>query len=405
LGLACEVLARESAAVHGIVIGGGIGGMALAAALRRVGISSDVHEQAPELREVGAGLGLWSNALIALQRLGAFERVSALGSRLKRVEIRKPDGRVIAVTSMVPVEKSSGLPGSICVHRADLLRELVGLCDERRIHLGSRCVAVTTDSNEAKAEFADGSSVRGDFLIGADGLRSVVRAQLFGDSPPRYAGYTCWRGVARLGPDALPSGTAFETWGRGRRFSVHPCGPGRLFWWATHNEPAAGRDGPGGRKADVQALFSNWHEPIPAVIAATPEILRNDIEDRPPVREWGRGCVTLLGDAAHPTTPNLGQGACQALEDAVVLADQLRRGGSIASALRTYEDRRRRQTSRITIESLRFGRIAQWENPVACTLRDGATRLVPSAASLWILRRHFHPDLPGLPLPRIPQTP
>jgi 2-polyprenyl-6-methoxyphenol hydroxylase-like FAD-dependent oxidoreductase len=146
----------------------------------------------------------------------------------------------------------------------------------------------------------------------------------------------------------------------------------------------------------VEELFSTWHEPIPSVIAATREILRNDIVDRRPIRVWGRGCITLLGDAAHPTTPNLGQGACQALEDAVILADQLRRGHDVEAALRGYENIRRRRTARITNESLRFGRVCQWKNPAACWARNMAIRFIPPAASLWFIERFFHQELPVL---------
>jgi 2-polyprenyl-6-methoxyphenol hydroxylase-like FAD-dependent oxidoreductase len=189
---------------------------------------------------------------------------------------------------------------------------------------------------------------------------------------------------------------AFEAWGPGRRFSIHPCGSGRLFWFATHNELAHGTDGPRGRKADVQELFSLWHEPIPSVIAATSEILRNDIFDRPPVTIWGRGRITLLGDAAHPMTPNLGQGACQALEDAVVLADQLRAKSRVEAALRAYESLRQPRTKRITAESFRLGRITQAENGLAHWLTTTAVRLMPPAAAWWSMERFLHTELPVL---------
>jgi 2-polyprenyl-6-methoxyphenol hydroxylase-like FAD-dependent oxidoreductase len=382
--------------MHGIVIGGGIGGMALAAALQRVGISCEVYEQAEELREVGAGLTLWSNAQMALARLGALEPMMEVGSVVNRLEVRTAAGKVLAVTPLARAARRFGVPGSVCVHRGEILRELMRLSEPGRVHLRARGVGFKESNGCVIARFADGTEARGDFLVGADGLRSQVRAQLFGDTPARYAGYTCWRGVATLDQVALGPDTAFETWGRGRRFSVHHCGSGRLFWWASHNEPFDGVDGPRGRKADVQELFSTWHEPIPSVIAATSEILRNDIVDRPPICVWGRGRVTLLGDAAHPMTPNLGQGACQALEDAVVLADRLRRGPNIDAALRAYEGIRWRRTARITKESLRFGRVCQWQNPIACWLRDTTTRFIPPIAALWFIERFFREELPVL---------
>jgi 2-polyprenyl-6-methoxyphenol hydroxylase-like FAD-dependent oxidoreductase len=242
------------------VIGGGIGGMALAAALGRVGIACEVHEQAKELREVGAGLTLWSNALITLKRLGAAERVLATGSRVARLEIRTPAGlemparqlmmrvarleirtpagHVLSVTPLARAEKRFGVPGSVSTHRADLLRELVRASEPSRVHLRSRCVGIEESTSQVIAQFADGGEARGDFVVGADGLNSVVRSQLFGDASPRYAGYTCWRGVATLERVTLAPDTAFETWGRGRRFSVHHCGQGRLNGFFTRSSPS-----------------------------------------------------------------------------------------------------------------------------------------------------------------------
>ena len=382
--------------MHGVIIGGGIGGLAMAAALSRVGVSYEVHEQADEFREVGAGLTLWWNALIALERLGAAQRVIALGAALERVEVRDPNGAILGVTPLSRIRGRLGFPGSVCVHRADLLREILRLCEPARIHLRSRCTGVGESGDRIIARFADGRESAADFVVGADGLRSVVRAGLFGDTAPRYAGYTCWRGLAPLDRAGLDAGTGFECWGRGRRFAILPCGGGRLFWWATRNGPANGADGPHGRQADVQDCFRAWHDPIPAVIAATGEILRNDILDRPPMAVWGSGRVTVLGDAAHPTTPNLGQGACQALEDAVVLAHYLRGATDVRAALRAYERSRRRRTAAITVASRRSGAICQWENPVACWLRNVAVRMIPASASVAGLERFFKIDLPPL---------
>jgi len=159
-----------------------------------------------------------------------------------------------------------------------------------------------------------------------------------------------------------------------------PVGGGRTYWWATANEPAGEIDPPVGRKADLEQRFAGWWEPVQALLAATPEseILRNDILDREPVDRWGVGRVTLLGDAAHPMTPNLGQGACQAIEDAVALAAALAGSSDIVAALRAYERARQPRTARITRLARRMGQVFQWEHPIACRLRDTALRLTPS---------------------------
>jgi 2-polyprenyl-6-methoxyphenol hydroxylase-like FAD-dependent oxidoreductase len=204
----------------------------------------------------------------------------------------------------------------------------------------------------------------------------------------------------------LPLTTGFEAWGPGARFALYHCGPDHVFWYATRNAAEAKPDPPEGRKAEVRRLFQHWHQPIPEAIEATPEaeILRNDIVDRKPMLGWGRGRMTLLGDAAHPTTPNLGQGACQALEDAVVLADCWRQCGEVEPALRRYEQQRWRRTAAITRASWRLGRICQWESPVACWLRNSLTELMPARSSLRLMERYVCYRLPELPIAAQPEA-
>ena len=187
--------------------------------------------------------------------------------------------------------------------------------------------------------FDDGRETRGDLLVGADGLRSVVRSALFGPERPRYGGYTAWRAVTRFDHARVTPG---ETWGRGRRFGQWGMTGARIYWYATESVPEGEGDPPEGRKQGLLKLFRGWHEPVEDLIEATDEsaILRNDVYDRPALRRWSVGRVTLLGDAAHPMTPDMGQGACQAIEDAVVLADCLTRWSEVAEALRAYESLR-----------------------------------------------------------------
>jgi 2-polyprenyl-6-methoxyphenol hydroxylase-like FAD-dependent oxidoreductase len=184
----------------------------------------------------------------------------------------------------------------------------------------------------------------------------------------------------------VSGGISSETWGRGLRFGMLPIRNRRVFWYATHTCPAGGEDQEGERKARLSQLFGGWREPIEQLIAATDEgaILRNDIFDRRPVRHWGSGRVTLLGDAAHPPTPNLGQGACQALEDALVLSECLTEQREPVVALRAYEECRMRRSAAIIEQSYLFGKIGQWEHPLLCSLRDG---LNPLAFATFLPRR------------------
>ena len=381
-----------------IIIGGGIGGLSAAIALGRVGVETVVYEQADRLREVGAGLTLWANASKALGKLGAASGLLAIGSALARFEVRNWRGDVLAAMPFAMLERKLGTSVNICVHRGEFLDQLARLIEPKSLDCGAQCVGFHEDDAGVTVYFADGRGEWADMLVGADGLHSVVRTRLHGKSRPRYAGYTCWRALTRFEHKALPSGMAFEAWGPGKRFAVHHCGQGRIFWYGTKNTPEGMADAPGGRKAEVLDCFRDWFSPIPELIEATQDdILRNDIVDRKPIKSWGKGRVTLLGDAAHPTTPNLGQGACQAIEDALTLAHCFGRSGNSEASLRVYEDMRIRRTTTITNQSLRVGISGQLQNPLACTLRDALVRLTPSAISLRFMESILHHATPDLP--------
>ena len=381
-----------------LIIGGGIGGVSTAIALQRVGIDAIVFEQAEALREVGSGLTVWANAVKALRKLGVEDAVLSTGSILERFEARDWRGEVLGETPFGELGRKLGAP-NVIIHRAELLRGLTKLVDEHSVHCHARCVGFEQNSRSVTACFADGRKAEGDLLIGADGLHSVIRTKLFGESKPRYAGYTCWRGLAQFVHEEFPTGYSFETWGPGRRFSIHHCGLGRVFWYATKNLPEGMPAAEAGHQAEVLKWFQEWHAPIPVVIKATESsaILRNDIVDRKPVKRWGQNRVTLLGDAAHPTTPNLGQGACQAMEDAVVLASCLRMASDVPAALRSYENMRMARTANITNQSWLIGKICQWENPLACWLRNKLSQTsLAQRSGLQMIEKILSHEVPDL---------
>ena len=374
----------EKHALHVSIIGGGIGGLAAAAALQRQGIQVTVFERNPELREIGAGLTLWANGVQVLRRLGLVDALVTVSAPLTHFECWSWRGKRLGTMRLDTIERKVGAP-NIGIHRADLLRLLAGEVSQESIHVNADCIGFKPEQENVISHFADGQQHQTDLLVGADGLHSVIREQLLGKEPPRYSGYTCWRGVAIFEERHVSPGISSETWGRGRRFGMLPIGNGRVFWYATLNCPPGGQDRAGERKSRLSRLFQGWREPIERLIDATDEeaILRNDIFDRRPVRHWGSGRVTLLGDAAHPPTPNLGQGACQALEDALVLADCLADQREPVSALRAYEARRMKRSAAIIEQSYLFGKIGQWEYPLLCSLRD---RLTPLAFATFLPR-------------------
>lgn len=354
-----------------LVIGGGIGGLATALAARKAGWGVEVFERAPELREVGAGIALWANGLRALDRLGVGDRVRAAARPHAGGAIRNDAGRIL-MTVETPEGGAEWL--GCMIHRADLLSILAESVGVDTVRTGRDLRGVTQRDARVTASFADGSTAHGDILVGADGIHSRVRGAVLGDVAPRYAGYTVWRWVAPFPAERVLPG---ETWGAGARFG-QACLPGdRVYVYATSNAPAGGK-GPLGEMSVLRALFAGWHDPIPALVEATAgaDILRNDCFDIPPQKRWGRGRITLVGDAAHAMTPNLGQGACQALEDAVALGRWLDGAADPEQALRGYEAERRPRAIRFQRQSRSAGALGQWSSPLGIRFRELVARTV-----------------------------
>jgi 2-polyprenyl-6-methoxyphenol hydroxylase-like FAD-dependent oxidoreductase len=354
-----------------VIVGAGIGGLTAALALKREGWDVSVFERAPELREVGAGITLWTNAVKVLRALGVGGAIEAAAAPIRTSELRSWRGKVLVRTDFGALGDKLGAP-TIGVHRADLQAALADAVGRENVQFGMTCVGYTPDDKGASALFAEGDVVRGQILVGADGIKSLVRNQLLGPEPPRYAGYTAWRGVGLIERPEVPVGVTVLAMGRGSQIGMLPIGGGRTYWFATANVPPGGAAGPDGHKAELLKRFADWWPAFPAAVEATPDaaILRNDICDRPPVRKWVAGRVALLGDAAHPTTPNLGQGACQAIESAHVLAQCLKRAETADAGLLAYEQSRFDRTAQITNESWQLGKVFAYENPLKCWLRD-----------------------------------
>lgn len=362
-----------------IIIGGGIGGLALAIACERAGMPYRLVERAPELREVGAGLGLWASAIRALATLGVDTSHFPAAAEIVTAEVCSWRGDVL---SRLDAGRYARLFGarSLVVHRGELLSTLALHVDPDKLRLGASFVDLREEPGCVLAELASGEILRGRLLVGADGLRSAVRARLWGPAPPRYSGETCYRGVARFAPPDLQ--TLREIQGPGQRAAVCVLDERRVYWWATAVAPEGEQDPPLGRRDALLRRFAGWPFAVEQAIDATaPDaILRNDLFDRPPLRRWSAGRVTLLGDAAHPTTPNLGQGACMAIEDAVVLTRSiLAHPGDHARAFAAYEAARQRRSAAIVALSRRFGAVAQWRHPALVRLREALIRATPRA--------------------------
>ena len=365
-----------------VIIGAGIGGLTAAIALRRAGQQVEVFERADELREVGAGIALWRNALRAMETIGLADTIRPFSVPHLNAGLRRWDGKAIVTPSATG--QALGELGLV-IHRATLQAVLADAAGRDTIRLGKTCSGVEQDDAGATAHFTDGTQARGMAVIGADGLHSVVRAVLHGGAAPTYSGYTSWRSVVRFDHARLTTG---ESWGPGTRFGQVPMANGDVYWFAARNA-SPGQRAAGGEKAEMRRVFTGWHAPIEALIECAYEggILRNDIFDRPVLSRWGKGRVTLLGDAAHPMTPNLGQGACQAIEDAVALARAFADTADVARALQSYEKARIQRANRIVTLSRRIGQMAQWENRVAIGVRNGFIKHVGSRLQVQQMRQ------------------
>ena len=351
-----------------LIIGAGIGGLTAAIALRQAGVHVEVFERAAELKEIGAGIGLSANAIRVLKHLGLMQRVVDRGTVIEAAVSYTCRGGVI---SRLPTNLSD-VP-TVCLHRADLQQVLLSALPADCIHLGEQFADFEQASHGVTAHFTSGRIAAGDALIGADGLRSTVRAQLIGDGEPVYRGYQCWRGVCNESSSALLT----ETFGLGVRVGLVPIGRRGTAWWCTADEAERANDEPDGAKAKLQRCVGTWHRPIPSVIGATDPtaIIKTALYDRRPVKKWSKGACTLLGDAAHPTTPNMGQGACMAIEDAVLLTRCLSNYPNPALAFTSYERLRYPRTAKVTNISRYYGMMGQWKHPGAAWLRRTLFRL------------------------------
>ncbi|MBX6751641.1 MAG: FAD-dependent monooxygenase [Micromonosporaceae bacterium] len=350
-----------------IVVGGGISGLAAAIALHGRGWQVRVLERAPRITDVGAGISLWANALRAFDRVGVGERIRSFAVPEMNSGIRSRDGRFIVRVDAEELARRFG--AVVILHRADLLDVLVEAAADLT-QCGVEVLSVSSAQDRAEVRHAGGVEAA-DLVIGADGIHSAVRRAMWPQArPPRYAGYTAWRTV--VPPMSIED--AGETWGPGMRFGYAGLPDGRVYCYATANLPAGERAGD--ELAELRARFADWHEPIPAFLRAANSVLRHDIYELPDLPSFVRGRVALVGDAAHAMTPNLGQGAGQAVEDVATLAALLD-DDDVPEALARYDALRRRHTQAVVRRSRIAGRLGQWSSPLAVALRDRVLAALP----------------------------
>lgn len=363
-----------------IVVGAGIGGLSTAVALRNANVDVEVYESRPEIRTTGTALGIASNAVRVLTELGID--LSGDGQELLNFEFRTATGELIRKLPIAQMTENLGAP-TISIYRNELLDVLAAAAEGIPIH---RDWAVDSVSINGKATIVgvDGRTATADGIVGADGIRSTVRAHIAGAAEVREAGYVCWLAVIPFEHRGLARGDALHYWGAGQRFGLIDIGGGRAYWWGTETMPIGQARG---TKQEVAAAFAGWAPEVCAAIDQTPDdaIITVPAQDRPFLRRRGAGPVTLVGDAAHPMLTSLSQGAGSAIEDAYVLGRSLSDTTDPATAFRAYERARQRRTRWLVRTSRSVSLMEQISHPVPRTVRDYLLRHLPDS----VVRRQY----------------
>lgn len=364
-----------------VVIGAGIAGLATAAALQQRGHHVTVIEERTDT-STGAAISIWPNALAALDQIGLGDAVRDAGGRVSAGAMRWHDGSWLRHPSAERLTKALGEP-LVVIRRAALMDVLTGALAPDTVRNGAAAQRLIVTADGVRITLSDSTTHEVAAVVGADGTRSVVARYLNGPLADRYAGYTSWRGIA---PYALDADLAGETMGPGVEFGHVPLGPDRTYWFATERAPE-GRLAPEGELAYLRTKFALWAEPIPAIVAATDaaDVLHLDLYDRTRARHWARGPVVLVGDAAHPMRPHLGQGGCQGLEDAAILASFVAQADDLSTAFARFAAFRRPRVRALMRESAMIGRIVNLRPAFLSAAASRATVLVPEA----VLTRHL----------------
>lgn len=370
-----------------LILGGGIAGLATAIALQKIGKEVLVAEASESFRPVGAGIALAANAMKSLSKLGVAEAIVPRGNKLTDFSIYDNRGKVISKTHADNPDY-----GNFTIHRADLHTALLSFLDEKRLLTGRKSSHFAKETAGYTVFFENSSTISAKYLIVSEGIHSPIRRQLLPEVNPRYAGYTCWRGIADN--SQLQLNETFESWGKKGRVGIVPLKNQQIYWFACMNTSQANSDKKYFRKEDILDHFRDFHYPIPEVLASTSSpLIWNDILDIPPLPQFAFGEILLIGDAAHATTPNMGQGACMALEDAAILMACLKKRTSTSEVFLEFEKRRIARTRQIVNQSWTLGKIAQLENPLAIWIRNLAFRILPASVNQRQLEKLYEVDL------------
>jgi 2-polyprenyl-6-methoxyphenol hydroxylase-like FAD-dependent oxidoreductase len=340
------------------IIGGGIAGLTTALALNKLGFDCKVFERAKQLNEVGAGIWVQPNALKVLDWLGLGELVRESGTLLNQVDITNAQLIPFKKTKQEVVQDEKGNK-IVAIHRATLQKILFEAIPEGIVNLGYEFNSLEQNENQVKISFVD-KVVMSDLLIGADGINSKVRNGIFSQTSKRFSGQTCWRGISDISLPHQFQKAGIESWGKRIRFGFSQVTESQVYWFAVKNAPQNGTDDLNTIKEELKNYYSDFSPLVLNIIEHTKseKIIRSDIFDLKRLEKWHKDKVVLVGDAAHATTPNMGQGAGQGIEDAYYLAKILAKHDQIEQATSLFESARREKVDYVVNNSWRFGQMA-----------------------------------------------
>ena len=373
-----------------IIIGGGIGGIMTSIALNKKSISNSIYEKSGTINESGAGLSIWANATSILDKFGILERLMPYSNILDKMKLSTSGGNFLSEVSLKKLEDEFHFP-SIVLLRSDLQRELMNTISPSQINFNKEYSHIENTADGLNVHFSDGTFEEASAVIFADGIHSRGRQQIFNASSLAYAGRTSWRGVAQFDKPFSANGSNNEILGNGKRMGIFPLTNNMVYWYAAVNM----KEGESlKQKRTIECVlshFKNWVEPVSTVLNNTSEkrLILTNINYAQHIEKFVKGNIALLGDAAHPMTPDLGQGACQAIEDAYVLSDCMAQNKGVADCLLDYENKRLQKVKSIAKNSLQMGRIRQMENPIGVILRNNLFRMMPESLALKLLKRNI----------------
>lgn len=356
------------------IIGAGIGGLTTALALQRNNIKCTVYESAVAIQPVGAGIIMANNAMQVYRHLGIDDKIRKAGNRISAMKITSPDLSALSVADLTPHEQKYQ-QHNVAIHRGALQRILIDAVGQENIVLNKRLKDVEEAESGYVLHFEDGTQVNAEYLIGADGIRSKVRSALFEKSELRDSKQICWRGVCKFNVPQQFHHELNEAWGKGKRFGFVRIDDETVYWYALVNTDKANKN------SDLPELFRDFHPIANQLMAATPEkdVFYAELFDLKPIAQWNKKNACLVGDAAHATTPNLGQGACQAIEDAYVLGALFRSKQNLADAFSAYPPLRLTKAHHIVNTSWTVGKLAHLDNRFKIGVRNVIMKATPAS--------------------------